>query len=179
MPPFSPRTARASAAGFDGIAWAYQSATRKRPLISCRLGVSKQCASFFLSPFASSSATSVLTLAPRVRARFAGDDGEGQDIRPGAREEGGGAGEREEVRSGRILLKVCSAPRLDPRRLDAVGDPARRSRRHGRGGVIPHEAVRLPGREIEPQPRDGECVLLATHVDRGFSLPPHPFSGAS
>ena len=46
-PPFSPRTARASAAGFDWIAWAYQSATRKRPLISCRLGVSKQCASFF------------------------------------------------------------------------------------------------------------------------------------
>ena len=46
------------------------------------------------------------------------------------------------------------------------------------GGVIPHEAARLPGREIEPQPRDGECVLLATHVDRGFSLPPHPFFGA-
>ena len=46
------------------------------------------------------------------------------------------------------------------------------------GGVIPHEAARLPGREIEPQPRDGECVLLATHIDRGFSLPPHPFSGA-
>ena len=43
------------------------------------------------------------------------------------------------------------------------------------GGVIPHEAARLPGGEIEPQPRDGECVLLATHIDRGFSLPPHPF----
>ena len=47
------------------------------------------------------------------------------------------------------------------------------------GGVIPHEAARLPGREIEPQPRDGECVLLATHIDRGFSLSPHPFFGAS
>ena len=43
------------------------------------------------------------------------------------------------------------------------------------GGVIPHEAARLSGGEIEPQPRDGECVLLATHIDRGFSLPPHPF----
>src|SRR3954471_8073516 len=43
------------------------------------------------------------------------------------------------------------------------------------GGVIPHEAARLPGREVEPQPLDGECVLLATHIDRGFSLPPHPF----
>ena len=43
------------------------------------------------------------------------------------------------------------------------------------GGVIPHEVARLPGGEIEPQPRDGECVLLATHIDRGLSLPPHPF----
>src|SRR3954462_5913246 len=43
------------------------------------------------------------------------------------------------------------------------------------GGVIPHEAARLVGGEVEPQPLDGECVLLATHVDRGFSLPPHPF----
>ena len=34
---------------------------------------------------------------------------------------------------------------------------------------------RLPGKESEPQPWDGERVLLATHVDRGFSLPPHPF----
>ena len=36
------------------------------------------------------------------------------------------------------------------------------------GGVIPHEAARLLGREIKPQPRDGECMLLATHIDRGF-----------
>src|SRR3954465_12708470 len=43
------------------------------------------------------------------------------------------------------------------------------------GRVIPHEAGRLPGREVEPQPLDGECILLATHIDRGFSLPPHPF----
>ena len=43
------------------------------------------------------------------------------------------------------------------------------------GGMIPHGSVRLPGKESEPQPREGERVLLATHVDRGFSLPPHPF----
>ena len=43
------------------------------------------------------------------------------------------------------------------------------------GGLIPHKSTRLPGNETEPRPREGECVLLATHVDRGFSLPPHPF----
>ena len=43
------------------------------------------------------------------------------------------------------------------------------------GGFIPHESARLPGKEVEPQPLDGECILLATHIDRGFSLPPHPF----
>ena len=47
------------------------------------------------------------------------------------------------------------------------------------GGLIPHESARLPGDETEPRPQEGECVLLATHVDRGFSLPPHPFSGGS
>ena len=43
------------------------------------------------------------------------------------------------------------------------------------GGLIPHKLARLPRNETEPQTREGECVLLATHVDRGFSLPPHPF----
>ena len=43
------------------------------------------------------------------------------------------------------------------------------------GGLIPHGSARLPGKESEPQPREGERVVLATHVDRGFSLPPHPF----
>ncbi|SPT20405.1 unnamed protein product [Triticum aestivum] len=43
------------------------------------------------------------------------------------------------------------------------------------GGFIPHGSARLPGKEVEPQPLDGECVLLPTHIDRGFSLPPHPF----
>ena len=43
------------------------------------------------------------------------------------------------------------------------------------GGLIPHKAARLPGKEMEPNPREGECVLIATHVDRGFSLPPSPF----
>ena len=28
------------------------------------------------------------------------------------------------------------------------------------GGFIPHESACLPGKEVEPQPLDGECVLL-------------------
>ena len=35
-------------------------------------------------------------------------------------------------------------------------------------GLIPHESARLPGNETEPRPQEGEWVLLATHVDRGF-----------
>ena len=42
-------------------------------------------------------------------------------------------------------------------------------------GLIEHGAARLPGTEWQPQPQEGECVLLATHVDRGFSPPPHLF----
>ena len=42
-------------------------------------------------------------------------------------------------------------------------------------GLIADRTWRLPGDEIEPQPRADECVLLATHVDCGFSLPLHPF----
>ena len=42
-------------------------------------------------------------------------------------------------------------------------------------GLIEHASWRLPEDESEPQPQEGECVLLATHVDHGFSLPPHPF----
>ena len=44
-----------------------------------------------------------------------------------------------------------------------------------KGGLIPHGSGRLQEDETEPRPQEGECVLLATHVDRGFSLPPHPF----
>ena len=42
-------------------------------------------------------------------------------------------------------------------------------------GLIAAGATRLPNSVTEPQPRSGECVLLATHVSRGFSLPSHPF----
>ena len=42
-------------------------------------------------------------------------------------------------------------------------------------GLIPHGSARLPRAECQPQPREGDCVLLATHVDRGFSLPPSVF----
>ena len=43
------------------------------------------------------------------------------------------------------------------------------------GGLIAHGSWRLPGNESEPQPQEGERILIATHVDRGFTLPPHPF----
>ena len=42
-------------------------------------------------------------------------------------------------------------------------------------GLIPHGSARLPGNETEPRPQEGEFVLLATHIDRTFSLPLHPF----
>ncbi|KAI5011922.1 hypothetical protein ZWY2020_024056 [Hordeum vulgare] len=42
--------------------------------------------------------------------------------------------------------------------------------------MIVHKSWRLPAEnEIEPAPREGERVLLLSHVYRGFSLPPHPF----
>ena len=42
-------------------------------------------------------------------------------------------------------------------------------------GLIARDSWRLPGDEAEPQPCEGERVLLTTHLERGFSLPPHPF----
>ncbi|KAI5002897.1 hypothetical protein ZWY2020_027547 [Hordeum vulgare] len=42
--------------------------------------------------------------------------------------------------------------------------------------MIGHKSWRLPEEgETEPAPREGEHVLLLSHVHRGFSLPPHPF----
>lgn len=42
-------------------------------------------------------------------------------------------------------------------------------------GLLAEGSWRLPEGESEPAPRDEERVLLMTHVERGFSLPPHPF----
>jgi hypothetical protein len=42
-------------------------------------------------------------------------------------------------------------------------------------GLVAAGSWRLPGTEAEPEPREGERVLLTTHLERGFSLPPHPF----
>src|SRR4051812_32585217 len=43
-------------------------------------------------------------------------------------------------------------------------------------GMVPRHGRRLPPPgEEEPFPQENECVLLLSHVDRGFSLPPHPF----
>ena len=46
---------------------------------------------------------------------------------------------------------------------------------HAADNLIAHGSWRLSEGESEPQPREGECILLTTHVKRGFSLPPHPF----
>ena len=49
-------------------------------------------------------------------------------------------------------------------------------RRYQDEGLIPRDGCRIPvPGEAEPHPRDDERVLLLSHVDRGFSLPPHPF----
>ena len=49
-------------------------------------------------------------------------------------------------------------------------------RRYQDEGLIPRHGCRLPAPgEDEPLPQDDERVFLLSHVDRGFSLPPHPF----
>ena len=42
-------------------------------------------------------------------------------------------------------------------------------------GMVVKKSWRLPEGETEPAPKEGECVLLLSHVFRGFSWPPHPF----
>jgi hypothetical protein len=42
-------------------------------------------------------------------------------------------------------------------------------------GLLVAGSWRLPEGEFEPASRPGERILLLTHVERGFSLPPHPF----
>jgi hypothetical protein len=42
-------------------------------------------------------------------------------------------------------------------------------------GLLVAGSWRLPEGEFEPAPRPVERILLLTHVERGFSLPPHPF----
>ena len=42
-------------------------------------------------------------------------------------------------------------------------------------GLVAAGSWRLPGTEAESEPREGERVLLTTHLERGFALPPHPF----
>ena len=46
-------------------------------------------------------------------------------------------------------------------------------RRYQDDGLLPREGCRLPGPgEIEPHPKPDERVLLLSHLDRGFALPP-------
>ena len=42
-------------------------------------------------------------------------------------------------------------------------------------GLLAEGSWRLAKGELDPVPREGEPILLTTYVDRGLSLPPHPF----
>jgi hypothetical protein len=47
-----------------------------------------------------------------------------------------------------------------------------------RDGLLPPEdsnKVRIPGNEVVPRPRVGERVMFIDYVNRGLSLPIHPF----
>ena len=122
MPPFLPRIARATVAGFDKIARAYRSVTRKQPHIRRRTGVFEQCVLILLlsSQF---SPLRLLLLQCRcsTRAPFAAM-GKEKTGGSGAREEGDGEGEGEKVQPGRILVVVRFAAWLDPGQLDPVDD---------------------------------------------------------
>ena len=77
---------------------------------------------FFSLPSLPPPTAPALASAYPLLARFAGDNGEGEDGGPRAREEGDGDGasEGETVQSGRIFVKVPPAKGLGPRGLDPL-----------------------------------------------------------
>ena len=77
------------------------------------------------------------TSASLLLACLAGDDGEGKDGSFGAGEEGDGEGEGKSAQSGRILVVVRPAARLDLGRLDPLDHHAEGSRRPGQRGTDP------------------------------------------
>ena len=170
MPPFSPCALRATVAGFDGIAWSHASVTQKQPLIRWPdRGTST--VHIFSSFFFLRSSTTPYSPAPTPLPRR---HGEGQDGGARVRKEDEEGGEGQEA-AARVIIAREAAAGLDP------GDWIRSSIQQAdldepvESGLIAKGAARLPEGEMSPQPRPGECVLLATHVVRGFSLPPHPF----
>ena len=126
------------------------------------------------SPSSSSASPSHLSLL--LSTPPPGHHGEGQDNGAGTREEGNGAVKGKKTNWGSSSLSALPLGWIQ-------GDWIRSSLRQedleelAESELIANDAARLPEGETEPQPRPGECVLLATHIDRGFSLPPHPFSG--
>ena len=152
MPPFFPCIARATVAGFDRIARAYKSVTRKQPHIRHRTGVFEQCA--LISSPSSSDLSAAFASVPALllRARLTGNDGEGEDGGPGAREEGDGEGEGKGDQSRRVFFEGWPAARLDPGRLDRSTIRQADLDDLADGGLIPHGSARLPGKESEPQP---------------------------
>ena len=104
--------------------------------------------------------------------------GEEKDDGAGTREEGDGAAKGKKTNRGSSsrsglpsswIQGDCIQSSLRQEDLDKLAESR----------LIVHGAARLPEGETEPQPRPCECVLFATHVNREFSLPPHPFSGVS
>lgn len=174
MPPFLPRIARVTVAGFDRIVWAYKLVTQKCPYKRHRTGLLNNAPSFsFFLRFLRCACFHSRCRSP-ARTRFAAT-GKVKTVaferekKATAKAKGkmtnrGGSSSRSTLPPGWIqgdwIRSTISQDNID----DLV-----------EGGLIPHESARLSGNETEPRPQEGECVLLATHVDRRFSLPPHPF----
>ena len=174
-PPFLPRITRATVAGFDKIARAYRSVTRKQPHIRRRTGVFEQCVLILL--LSSQFSPLRLLLLQRRRSARAPSAAMGKEKTvalerakkatakaKGKKSSRGGSSSRSGLPRGWIQGDWIRST-ISQDDLDDLAEE----------GLIPHGSARLPEDETEPRPREGECVLLATHVDRGFSLPPHPF----
>ena len=136
-PPFSPRTSCAIVAGFDWSIWTHRSATRKRPHISAPDWGFVHSVSLFFSFLLCFLRHPISSPSLDAPSSFSCGHGKGEDCGSGAREEGDGEGEGEEVQLGQILIKVWSAARLDPGRLDPVDAQPGRHRRSGRGRTDP------------------------------------------
>ena len=85
-------------------------------------GFSNNAFPFFSPPSLPPPVAPALASAYPLLARFASDNGEGEDGGLGAREEGDGGGESEgeSVQSGRIFIKIPPAKGLGPRGLDPL-----------------------------------------------------------
>ena len=124
---FSPRITRATVEGFDRIARAHASATRKWAFKSGEAEASALCVPILLLlPLAPSPHPASPLSTPPLRRH-----GEGENGGAGTREEGDGGGEKQEDESG-IFIALGAAVGLDPGRLDPILTSAGRLGRYGR-----------------------------------------------